>query len=87
VHRLPVSAGQALFWPHVYLTKPWYGPVHLALGRPQDSQEYWFVVSDEPTAATTCEAYGWRFDSAEHFVDDQSHGLPLESSLIRSANA
>ena len=26
-----------------------YGPVHLALGRPIDRKEYWFVVSDEPT--------------------------------------
>jgi hypothetical protein len=87
VNRIPLSAGQALFWPHVYLTKPWYGPVHLALGRPQDSQEYWFVVSDEPTEAKTFEEYGLRFDSEENFLDDKSHGFQLESSLIRSAKA
>jgi hypothetical protein len=58
VNRIPLSAGQALFWHHVYLTQQRYGPVHLALGRPQDSQEYWFVVSDEPTEAKTFEEYG-----------------------------
>src|SRR2546422_3683268 len=87
VHRIPWSAGQALFWRHVYVTKPWYGPVHLALGRPPGSQESWFVVSDEPTAAKTFEEYGWRCAIEEHLVDDQSNGFPLESSLIRSANA
>jgi hypothetical protein len=53
VHRMPLCPGQALFWPHVAITKQAYGPVHLALGRPLDSQEYWCVVRDEPTASTT----------------------------------
>lgn len=87
VNRIPLSAGQALFWRHVYLTKQRYGPVHLALGRPQGSQEYWFVVSDEPTEAKTFEEYGMRFDIEENFLDDKSNGFQLESSLIRSANA
>jgi hypothetical protein len=87
VNRIPLPAGQALFWHHVYLTKQWYGPVHLALGRPQDSKEYWFVVSDEPTEAKTFEEYGLRFDIEENFLDDKSNGFQLESSLIRSANA
>ena len=87
VNRIPVCAGQALFWHHVYLTKQWYGPVHLALGRPQGSQEYWFVVSDEPTEAKTFEEYGLRFDIEENFLDDKSNGFQLESSLIRSAQA
>jgi len=87
VKRIPLSPGQALFWPHVYLTKQGYGPVHLALGRPLDRQEYWFVVSDEPTDFKTFEEYGWRFDIEENFLDDTSNGFQLESSLIRSANA
>jgi hypothetical protein len=45
VNRIPLAAGQALFWHHVHITKNCYGPVHLALGRPQDSKEYWFVVA------------------------------------------
>ena len=87
VNRIPLCAGQALFWHHVYITKKWYGPVHLALGRPHDSKEYWFVVSDEPTEVKTFEEYGLRFDIEETFLDDKSNGFQLESSLIRSANA
>jgi Transposase DDE domain len=87
VNRIPLAAGKALFWHHVYITKKWYGPVHLALGRPKESKEYWFVVSDEPTESKTCEAYGRRFDIEETFLDDTSHGFQLESSLIRSAPA
>ena len=87
VKRMPLALGQAIFWPHVYLTTQEYGPVHLARGRPQASQAYWCVVSDEPTEAKTCEAYGWRFDLEENCLDDQSNGFPLESSLLRSVNA
>jgi hypothetical protein len=85
VNRIPLSPGQGIFWHHVYITKQWYGPVHLALGRPQDSKEYWFVVSDEPTAAKTFEEYGLRFDIEENFLDDKSNGFQFESSLLRSA--
>jgi hypothetical protein len=87
VNHIPLAAGQALFWHHVYITKNCYGPVHLALGRPQDSKEYWFVVSDEPTELKTFEEYGLRFDIEENFLDDKSNGFQLESSLIRSAKA
>jgi hypothetical protein len=82
-----VSAGKALFWHHVYITKQEYGPVHLALGRPIGRQEYWFVVSDERTESKTFEEYGLRFDIEENFLDDKSNGFQLESSLIRSAKA
>jgi predicted RNA binding protein YcfA (HicA-like mRNA interferase family) len=87
VNRIPLCPGQALFWPHVAITKQEYGPVHLALGRPLDSKEYWFVVSDEPTASKTFVEYGRRFDIEENFLDDKSNGFQLESSLIRSAQA
>ena len=87
VNRIPLSPGKALFWHHVYMTKQGYGPVHLALGRPIDTKEYWFVVSDEPTESKTFEEYGRRFDIEENFLDDKSNGFQLESSLIRSAQA
>jgi hypothetical protein len=87
VNRIPLCAGKALFWHHVYMTTTRYGPVHLALGRPTDSTEYWFVVSDEPTELKTFEEYGLRFDIEENFLDDKSNGFQLESSLIRSAKA
>jgi hypothetical protein len=87
VNRIPLSPGQALFWHHIYITTQCSGPVHLALGRPQDSKEYWFVVSDEPTAAKTFEEYGMRVDIEENFLDDKSNGFQLAPSLIRSAQA
>jgi Transposase DDE domain len=87
VNRIPLCPGQALFWQHVSITQQEYGPVHLALGRPLHSQEYWFVVSDEPTASRTFAEYGRRFDIEETFLDDKSNGFQLESSLIRSVNA
>src|SRR5919197_4884828 len=87
VNRIPLSPGKALFWHHVYITKQEYGPVHLALGRPKDTQEYGYVVSDELTASKTFEEYGLRFDIEENFLDDKSHGVQLESSLMRSAQA
>jgi hypothetical protein len=87
VNRIPLFPGQALFWHHVAITKQRYGPVHLALGRPIDSKEYWFVVSDEPTEVKTFAEYGRRFDIEENFLDDKSNGFQLESSLLRSAKA
>jgi hypothetical protein len=87
VSRIPLAPGQALFWHHVSITKQAYGPVHLALGRPLDGKEYWFVVSDEPTESKTFAEYRRRFDIEENFLDDKSNGFQLESSLIRSAKA
>lgn len=87
VNRMPLTPGKALFWHHVYLTQPRYGPVHMAMVRRQDNKESWLVVSDEPTAGKTFEEYGLRFEIEENFLDDQSNGFQLESSLIRSAAA
>jgi hypothetical protein len=87
VKRVPVTVGKALFWHYVSLTKQRYGPVHLALGRPQESWEYWYVVSDEPTDEKTFEEYGLRCDIEENFLADKSNGFQLESSLIRSVQA
>jgi hypothetical protein len=85
--RLSLALGEARFWHHVYITKVHYGPVHLALARRKDSQEEWFVVSDEPTDVQTLAEDGWRFDIEENFLDDKANGFQLESSLIRSATA
>jgi hypothetical protein len=76
VNRMPLSPGKALFWHHVYLTKQAYGPVHLALGRPKDTKEYWYVVSDELTTSKTFEEYGLRFDIEENFG---SSGIPVKT--------
>ena len=61
--------------------------MHLAVARPLASDEYWYVISDEPTEVKTLEEYGLRFDIEENFLDDKSNGFQLESSLIRSAQA
>jgi hypothetical protein len=87
VERLSVARGHACFWQQVCLTEKHYGPVHLAVARPQAGNDIWYVLSDEPTEVTTLEEYGVRFDIEENFLDDKSNGLQLESSLIRSAQA
>jgi hypothetical protein len=69
------------------VTEKHYGPVHLAVARPQSGNDFWYVLSDEPTDVTTLEEYGLRFDIEGNFLDDKSNGFQLESSLIRSAHA
>lgn len=83
--RVSLAAGQALFWHHVFITDQRYGPVHLALARLLDTQETWFIVSDELTHVTTFDEYGLRFDIEENFLDDKSNGFQLEASCLRSA--
>lgn len=85
--RVTLATGQARFWHKVWITKDYYGPVHVALARPRGGKDYWYVVSDEPTSQTTFTEYGARFDIEENFLDDKSNGFQLEASLIRSAQA
>jgi Transposase DDE domain len=85
--RLAVARGHACFWPRVFITAKRYGPLHLAVARPQQGNDIWYVLSDEPTDVSTLEEYGLRFDIEENFLDDKSNGFQLESSLIRSAQA
>ena len=87
VSTVTPAVGQALFWHHVLITELSYGPVHIAFARHPQSQEFWVVVSNEPTSMTTFEEYGLRFDIEENFLDDKSNGFQLEASLIRSAEA
>jgi hypothetical protein len=87
VGAISVARGQARFLHHVHITAHRFGPVHLALARPQGTNEHWFVVSDEPTDVRTFDEYGLRFDIEENFLDDKSNGFQLESSLIRSDEA
>ena len=69
------------------MTGQHFGPVHLAVARPVGSNDYWYVISDEPTEVKTLQEYGLRFDIEENFLDDKSNGFQLESSLLRSAKA
>lgn len=87
ISNIRLKRGQARFWHHVYITQKRFGDVHLALAKPRECRESWFIVSNLPTDVTTFDAYGLRFDIEENFLDDKSNGFQLESSLIRSANA
>jgi hypothetical protein len=87
VERLSLARGQAWFWHKVFLIEKRYGPVPLAVARPRQGEDAWYVISDEPADMTTLEEYGLRFDIEEHFLEDKSNGFPLASSLIRSAQA
>jgi len=87
VERLAVARGQACCGQQVSITAKRYGPVHLAVARPWQGQDVWYVLSDEPTDAQTFKEYGVRFDIEENFLDDKSNGFQLESSRIRSAEA
>jgi hypothetical protein len=93
-HLAPFQVGESALqpghlscWQEVSLTDKHFGPVHLAVARPLDSDEYWYVVSDEAAELKTLAEYGLRFDIEENFLDDKSNGFQLESSLIRSAKA
>lgn len=62
-----------------------YGLVHVALAWHSDSNERWYIVSDEATSAQTFVEYGLRFDIKEGFLDSKSNGFQQEQSQIRSA--
>ena len=87
VRDIALACGQARFWHGVFVTTKRFGSVHLAVARPLASDEYWYVISDEPTDVQSLQEYGLRFDIEENFLDDKSNGFQLESSLIRSSEA
>jgi Transposase DDE domain len=87
VRDIALACGQAQFWHGVFVTTKRFGSVHLAVARPLASNEYWYVISDEPTEVQSLQEYGLRFDIEENFLDDKSNGFQLESSLIRSSEA
>ncbi|WP_212648306.1 hypothetical protein [Deinococcus hopiensis] len=70
---------------NVMLTGQYFGPVHVAMGRPTDASEQWQVVSDEPTSIDTFAEYGERFQIEEGFLDDKSGLFGLEASKLRDA--
>ena len=87
VEDFSLAPGRALFLHNVAITTEPFGPVSLALARHSSNGEYWDIVSDEPTSVHPCAAYGRRFTLEEHFLDDNSTGFQLESSLGRDAAA
>ena len=87
VGAVGLSPGHARFWCRVWLTAKRFGPVHLAVARPLASDEYWYVISDEPMDVKTLEEYGCGLIFQENFLDDKSNGFQLELSSIRSPKA
>ncbi len=87
IGNLPLKRSQAHCFHHISVTDQKYGPVHLAIGKPLDSQECWYLLSSQPTSRTTFAEYGLRFDIEESFLDDKSNGFQLESSRLRQAPA
>jgi hypothetical protein len=89
IARLMPAKGQARFFRSVWMTRQWFGPVHLGLAYVQTPHGYqqWAIVSDEPTALTTLDEYSQRFDLEENFLDDKSAGFQIESSQIADEQA
>ncbi len=88
VSALCPPVGATRFVQQVALFGTGYGPVSLALARLAESSDNpWFVVSDEPTDATTLWEYGLRFDIEETFRDEKSGGFQLQRSRLTSADA
>ena len=87
VRNFYLSKGQTVFLHGVSITDKQHGPVHLALAYHSSHDEYWYLVSSEPTNCQTFVEYGLRFDIEENFLDDKSNGFQLEKSAIRNADA
>ena len=60
------------------MTGQHFGPVHLAVARPSGSNDYWYVVSDEPAESKRCKNTVFVSDIEENFLDDKSNGFQLE---------
>ncbi|MEE8292425.1 MAG: transposase [Candidatus Tectomicrobia bacterium] len=86
VGAIDLKPGHMTFWQQVLRTDKRFGPVHLAVARPVNDDD-WYVISDETAELKTLQEYGLRFDREENFLDDKSNGFQLESSLLRSAQA
>jgi len=61
--------------------------VNLALGNNYQSNEIWFIATDEQADIFTFKEYGLRFDIEENFLDDKSNGFNVQKSEIRCAEA
>jgi hypothetical protein len=88
IKQLHLSLGEAKLIHHVKVHKrKSLTDVHIAAAWEATSQEYWYILSTEPTTVQTFREYGLRFDIEENFLDDKSNGFDLESSRLRSAPA
>ncbi len=88
VAKLAPPTGHAHFYHHVSIFGKPLGPLHLALGRPEDNpRDPWLIASDEPTDLTTFDEFGLRFDIEENFLDDKSNGFQVQASRLNTPEA
>jgi hypothetical protein len=87
LQSLRAFRGEARFYHNCFISKKYFGQVHLAFARPKGVRDEWIIVSDEPTSLETFNEYGLRFDIEENFLDDKSNGFQLESSKLRCPEA
>jgi len=87
IGNLQLKRGQAHCFHGISVTDQKYGPFHLAIGKPMNSKEAWYLLSSEPTSRATFAEYGLRFDIEESFWDDKSNRFQLENSRLRNVEA
>jgi hypothetical protein len=85
--KLCPPKGQAHFYQQVHILGENIGPVYIALANPEDEEEPWYIISDEPTSLTTLDEYALRFDIEESFLDDKSGGFQVESTKLADPKA
>ncbi len=85
--KLCPAKGHAHFYQKVHIMGENIGPVHIALANPQDEEEPWYIISDDPTGLDTLAEYALRFDIEESFLDDKSDGFQLESTKLDDPKA
>jgi hypothetical protein len=85
--KLCPPKGHAHFYQKVHILGEKIGPVNIALANPEDEEEPWYIISDQPTSVTTLDEYALRFDIEEGFLDDKSGGFQLESTKLDDPDA
>jgi len=79
--------GQAHFYHQVHILDENIGPLYIALANPEDNEEPWYIISDEPTSVTPLDDYARRLDIEEGFLDDKSGGFQVESTRLDDPKA
>ena len=85
--KLCPPKGHAHIYQDVHILGENIGPVNIALANPEDDQDPWYIISDEPTSVTTLDEYALRFDIEEGFLDDKSGGFQVEASKLDDPQA
>lgn len=85
--KLCPPAGHAHFYHDVSILDENIGTAHVALANPLDSEDPWYIITDQFSDVTTFEEYGLRFDIEEGFLDDKSNGFQLESTRLDDADS